>query len=149
MTKHACSVIVITVVLSCKTGQTNKSTYTTHEQLLTGYTWKADEIRVQVGDNRKTFYKRGSDANTVNSDSDSLKFNSDNTGTYYYHGEEYRTEWKFTNFEKTKMYLTIFQGSAVRVYIENIHLTKDYFKYSQYSSSGGTSYLASGTRIPN
>ena len=55
----------------------------TPEEILTGNTWKADEIRTQLSNNTVTYYKRGGTTNTINYDSDSLKFNNDNTGIYY------------------------------------------------------------------
>lgn len=119
----------------------------TPEKLLTQQTWKADEIRIQLSNNRTSFYKRGEVGNTY--DSDSLKFNPNNTGIYYYEGESFPITWKFTNAEKSKMYITIDQPPVPHtVYLENIQLTKTSFKYVQYFN-GALSYLASGTRVPN
>lgn len=121
----------------------------TVEQLLTGNTWKADEIRVQLSDDTKAYYKRGGLNNTVNYNSDSLKFRRNNTGSYYYEGREYPVKWAFTDPEKTKMELIIYQDQAINIYLENIHFTDNHFKYTQYSSTDGISYMASGTRTPN
>ena len=121
----------------------------TIEELLTAKTWKADEIRVQLSNNTTSYYKRGGTTNTGDYDSDSLRFNTDNTGIYYYLGAQYTTTWNFTNTDKSKMTLIINYSSPLTIDIENINVTATSFKYAQYSSANGISYLASGTRLPN
>lgn len=119
------------------------------EQLLTGHTWKAEEIRVQQSDDKTQYYLRGGKHNTIDYDSDSLKFNSDYTGTYYYDGALYSTQWHFTNKEKTKMAIEIHYHLSIIVYLENIHITSSSFKYSQYTKDLWPNYMASCTRTPN
>ena len=118
-------------------------------ELLTEKAWKADEVRVQLSNNSTAYYKRGGAGNTVNYDSDSLKFNTINTGVYYYLGSEYTTTWNFTNSENSKMTLIINYPTPLTIYLENINITQTYFKYAQYSTNGGISYLASTTRTQN
>lgn len=118
------------------------------ETLLTAKTWKADEIRSQLSNGTSQYYKRGGGTNTVNFDSDSLKFNSNNTGIYYYSGNQYTTTWNFINSEKSKMTLVINYPTPLTINIENVTLADTYFIYSQYVTSG-VSYLASGRRLPN
>ena len=120
----------------------------TPEELLTAKTWKADEIRVQQSNGTSQYYKRGGTSNTVNYDSDSLKFNANNTGTYYYLGSPYSTTWNFSNPEKSKMILVINYSTPLTINLENVTLAGTYFTYSQYVVSG-VSYLASGRRLPN
>src|SRR5688572_9565342 len=75
----------------------------TIEQLLTEKAWKADELRIQLSNNTNTYYKRGGTSNTANYDSDSLRFNTYNTGTYYFSGAQYATTWNFIDANKFKM----------------------------------------------
>ncbi|MBK9571148.1 MAG: hypothetical protein IPO53_15380 [Chitinophagaceae bacterium] len=63
--------------ISCNKEDTITPTKTL-EQLLTGKTWKADEIRAQLSNNTASYYKRGTVGTTY--DSDSLKFAVNNTG---------------------------------------------------------------------
>ena len=136
-------------LLSCKKETTNNPAPVakTIEEILTGKTWKADEIRVQQSNNTTQYYKRGISGTTY--DTDSIKFNTNNTGTYYFSGASYTTTWNFTDAGKTKMTLVINQPpSPITIYLENIQLTDTWFKYAQYYS-GTISYLASCTRVPN
>lgn len=121
----------------------------TIEELLIAKTWKANEIRVQLSNNTTSYYKRGETTNTANYDSDSLKFNPDNTGIYYYLGSQYTTTWNLINTEKSKMTIVINYSPSLTIDLENINITQTYFKYAQYSTAGGISYLSSGTRVPN
>src|SRR6476620_9448923 len=98
----ACSIIILA---SCSKDPATPDTppIKTIEELMTANAWKADEIRVQLSNNTTTYYKRGETTNTANYDSDSLKFNLNNTGIYYYLGSPYTTTWNFVNPAKTKM----------------------------------------------
>jgi hypothetical protein len=141
---------LIIIFAACKKDHETANTPTkTIEELLTEKTWKADEIRVQISNNTTTYYKRGGSANTGTYDTDSLKFNPDNTGIYYYLGTQSTTTWNFINSDKSKMTLIINYSTPLTINLENINITENYFKYAQYSADGGISYLASGTRVPN
>lgn len=148
--KIAFSAILFIFITSCKKDSTPTPTpvvIKTAEEILTGKTWKADEIRVQQSNNVTQYYKRGVSGTIY--DTDSIKFNTNNTGTYYYSGSVYTTTWNFTDAGKTKMTVVINQPPApFSVYLENIQLTETYFKYAQYFT-GAVSYLASCTRLPN
>jgi hypothetical protein len=119
----------------------------TPEELLAAKTWKADEIRLQFSNNTTGYYKRGGSSNTY--DSDSLKFNAGNTGIYYYLGAQYSTTWNFIDAAKSKMTLIINYSTPIQLNLENIHVTKDIFKYVQYTTGSGVNYMSSGTRVPN
>lgn len=121
----------------------------TIEQLLTEKAWKADELRIQLSNNTNTYYKRGGTSNTANYDSDSLRFNTNNTGTYYFSGAQYATTWNFIDADQFKMTIVINYPTPITVNLENIHITQNFFKYAQYSTNAGVSYLASGTRTQN
>ena len=143
--------LALITISSCEKDSTKPETPKTKtpEELLTAYTWKADEIRTQLSNNTTTYYKRGGTTNTINYDTDSLKYNIDNTGIYYYLGEQYTTTWNFTNPEKTKLTLVINYTTPMIVYQENIFIDESHFNYAQYSIKNGVSYLASGRRVPN
>ena len=139
--------LAIIILVSCKKDSPTTPTKTT-EEILTSKTWKADEVRTQLGNNTTSYYKRGAGGNTVNYDTDSLKFNTNNTGVYYFQGAQYTTTWNFGNAEKTKMTIVISYSPALTVNLEYIDITENSFKYTQFPSSG-ISYLASATRVPN
>lgn len=145
----AFSAILVVFIISCTKETTTTPTpiFKTVEQVLTEKTWKADEIRVQQSNNTTQYYKRGVSGTLY--DTDSIKFNTNNTGTYYYAGSAYATTWNFTDAAKTKMTVVINQPpTPITIYLENIQLTETYFKYAQYYT-GAVSYLASCTRVPN
>ena len=144
--KAAFIALCVITVISC-TKEKNIVITKTTEEILTGKTWKADEIRVQQSNNTTQYYKRGVSGTIY--DSDSIKFSTNNTGTYYFSGSSYPTTWNFTDAAKTKMTVVINQPpTPITVYLENIQLTESYFKYAQYYT-GVVSYLASCTRVPN
>ena len=134
--------------ISCKKDCPVEPTPKTQEELLTAKTWKTDEARIQLSNGTAQYYKRGAGGNTVNYDTDSMKLNANNTGTYYYLGMQYTMTWNFTNAEKSKMTLVINYPAPVTANLENVTLAETYFGYSQYVSSG-VSYLASVRRLPN
>jgi hypothetical protein len=118
-------------------------------ELLTGNTWKADEIRTQYSNNTSTYYKRGGTTNTADYDADSIKFNINNSGTYYNSGSGINMTWNFTDPQQKKITIVINAFVPVTFYLENIHITADQFKYVQYSTHAGLSHMASVTRTPD
>lgn len=122
------------------------SSLKTIEDILTEKAWKAEEIRVQQADGMAKYYKRGGSSNTVDYDTDLLKFNRDHTGMYYYSGEQYKTTWRFMDENRSKMTLVIYFYTPLTIHLENINITGNTFKYSQYINAGKDSYLASCTR---
>jgi hypothetical protein len=118
------------------------------EQLLTKYTWEAEEIRAQLSNNTTAYYKRGSEKNTVDYDFNFLKFNSDHSGVYSFKGDKVSTKWRFLDPEKTKMELIINYPSPLEIHLEYINISEKYFTYTQYATDSGIEYLASGTRTP-
>lgn len=142
--------LIILIITACEKESTNPApTVATVEQLLTAKTWKADEIRSQLGNNTTQYYKRGGSSNTANYDSDSLKFNVNNTGIYYFNGTTTSTTWNFTNAEKSKMTIVLnYSPTPLTIYWEYVNVEANKLQYTQYASAG-ISYLASGTRVPN
>jgi hypothetical protein len=117
---------------------------TTGDQL-TLATWQMDESRVIDG-NSMFYYKREGQENTINFDNDSYKFNADNTGIYFYNGQEYKFNWKYLNAEKTKMEIVILYPTPLIVNLENIMLTASSFKYTRLQKVNGVNLVAIETR---
>ena len=152
MKKYLLSLLCLSALFffSCTKDDTPTPPEKSVEQLLTAKTWKMDELRLSTGnDATQYYYKRGGSSNTINHDSDSIKFNSDKTGLYYYLGSQYSTEWEFTSSDKSKISLIINYDTPETVYWENINVSEDYLKYSQYSLPTSQNYVAIVTRISN
>jgi hypothetical protein len=116
--------------------------------LLPGINWRMDESRVIDGNNMY-YYKRGGQENTINFDEDSYKFGSDNTGIYFYNGQEYKFNWKYLDAEKTKMEMIILYPTPLIVHLENISLTATSFKYTRLQKVNGVNYVAIESRTAN
>ncbi len=112
---------------------------------LTGFTWKMEESRVIDGNNM-FYYKRNAAENTINFDEDFYKFNNDNTGTYYYNGQEYKFTWKYLDTENTKMEMIILYPTPLIVNFENITVTGSSFKYTRMQKVNGQNFVAIETR---
>ena len=102
--------------------------------LLTASTWQMQESRVIDGNNMY-YYQRGGQENTVNFDNDLYKFETDNTGIYFYNGQQYKFNWKYLDAEKTKMEMIILYPTPLIVNFENISLTATSFKYTPSAKS--------------
>ncbi|MEP7237029.1 MAG: carboxypeptidase-like regulatory domain-containing protein [Ferruginibacter sp.] len=113
--------------------------------ILTDATWKMEESRVLDGNN-VFYYKRNGQENTINFDNDLYKFNADNTGIYFYNGQEYKFSWKYLDAEKTKMEMLIAYPSPLIVNLENITLTSTALKYTRMQKVNGVNYVAIETR---
>lgn len=112
---------------------------------LTGVTWKMDESRVIDG-NKVSYYKRGGPENTINFDEDFYKFNTDNTGVYYFNGQEYRFNWKYLDAEKSKMEMIIQYPSPLIVNFENVTVIGNTLKYTRMQKVNGETLVAIETR---
>ena len=113
--------------------------------LLTEVTWKMDESRVIDGNNM-FYYKRDGKENTINFDNDLYKFNTDNTGIYFYNGQEYKFNWKYLDTEKTKIEMIIAYPTPLIVTLENITLTANSFKYTRLQKVNGLNFVAIESR---
>lgn len=118
---------------------------TGNTESLTGNTWKMEESRVIDGNNM-SYYKRGGGENTINFDQDLYKFNTGNTGIYFYNGQEYKFNWKYLNAENTKMEMVILYPTPLIVNLENIMLTATSFKYTRLQKVNGVNMVAIETR---
>jgi hypothetical protein len=113
--------------------------------LLTGVNWKMEESRVIDG-NSMFYYKRDGKENTINFDNDVYKFTNDNTGIYFYNGQEYKFNWKYQDAEKTKMEMTILYPTPLIVTLENISLTGNSLKYTRLQKVNGQNFVAIESR---
>ena len=152
-TKLTLAALVLISFFACsKDSATSTATPKTIEELLTAKVWKIDEFRQRYNsgtvNGADIYYKRGGSGNTANYDSDSIKFNINNTGVYYYLGNVYTTTWNFTDATKSKMTIIINYPTALVDNLETISVGEDYFRYSQYYTFNGVSYLGAGTRSP-
>jgi|GEM_PF-64647 len=113
--------------------------------VLTTVTWKTEESRVIDGNNN-FYYKRGAQDNTINFDNDLYKFDADNTGTYFYNGQQYKFNWKYLDTEKTKMEMVIQYPSPLIVNFENILVTPTSFRYTRMQKVNGLTLVAIESR---
>ena len=156
--KFSLIVIGLFIIASCKKDDTNTTsnpcpTIKTLEELLCAHTWRIDEFRQRYNSGSSNgvdiYYKLGGIGNTVNYDSDSIKFYTNNTGFYYYLGSQYTTTWNFIDPLKSKITLTINYPTPLVDNLETISLSESSFRYSHYYSFNGISYLGAGTRTQN
>lgn len=113
--------------------------------LLTSQTWKMEESRVIEGNDMK-YYKRGGEENTINFDNDLYKFNADNTGVYFFNGQEYKFNWKYLNTEQTKIEMAIQYPTPLIVTLENVVVAADTFRYTRLQKVNGINMVAIETR---
>ncbi len=113
--------------------------------LLTAVTWKMEESRVIDGNN-VSYYKRDAPGNSINFDNDLYKFEADNTGTYFYNGQQYKFNWKYLDAERSKMELMILYPSPLIVTLENITLSANSFKYTRTQKVNGLTLVAIESR---
>lgn len=113
--------------------------------LLTGNTWKAEESHIIEGNN-VTYYKRGGLQNSINLDNDLYKFNTDNTGTWNFNGQDYKFTWSYSNAEKTKIKMVIQYPTPLVVDLENIVISATSFSYTRLQQLNGVNLMAVETR---
>jgi hypothetical protein len=114
--------------------------------LLTANTWQVEESRVIDG-NTISYYKRGGAENTINFDDDSYKFNTDNSGIYFYNGQQNKFTWKYVSDDKNKIEMVIRYPIPLIVSLENISVTATSLKYTRIQKVNGVNYVAIETRI--
>jgi len=136
-----------TAVIEKKPDPVIEQTAYSSSNLLTNVTWKMDESRIIDGTNM-FYYKREGKENTIDLDKDLYKFNTDNTGIYFYNDQEYKFTWTYIDTEKTKMKIVILYPTPLVVNLENIVLTPSSLKYTRVQKVNGVNFMAIETRIP-
>ena len=119
----------------------------TPEEILTSRSWRLDEIRF-LQNNAPTYYKRGVTSDPYSFDTESIQFNTDQTGTYKAGGVTYSMTWEFIDQAKTKIEFIINYTTPLTVNWENIIYSDSSLKYSEYYNRTGTNTLSVATRIP-
>ena len=92
------------------------------------------------------YYKRDGPENTINFDNDFYQIKANNTGIYFYNGQEYKFNWKYLDSEKTKMEMVILYPIPFIVNLENISLSSSSLKYTRLQKVNGLNYVAIETR---
>jgi hypothetical protein len=118
--------------------------------LLTGSTWKLQEIRGVTG-NKPYYYLRGNyEFITQSFDNEYIVFNADNTGTYYDNGGTGTPmTWKFEDTTFTKLQYTIpFPSGTVVAHWEHIVYKNGGIRYGEYYINGTLYSHSEGIRIP-
>jgi CarboxypepD_reg-like domain len=142
------------VVINAEVVQVTEPVKTTDEPVnatvnsqvsLTGVTWKMDESRVIDG-NKMFYYKRGGTENSINFDEDLYKFNTDNTGIYYFNGQEYKFTWKYLDAGQSKMEMIIQYPTPLIVNFENVSVSGSVLKYTRMQKVNGETLVAIETR---
>ncbi|WP_315821057.1 hypothetical protein [Paraflavitalea speifideaquila] len=135
------------ILYSCSKDGNPSSPEKTPEQILTGVSWKIDEIRSQIG-NIPYSYKRGSPNHEL--DNEYITFRNDHTGTYVApNGTQYQiSTWNFVDSPKTKLQYTIAFSTPLVVNWEIMAMKPDNIKYGEYHVSKDGPSLAYATRIP-
>ena len=136
------------LVISCKKDNDGTSQQTkTTEEILTSRSWRLDEIRF-LQNNVISYYKRGvtSDPNSFNTES--IKFNTDKSGTYIAGGITYAMTWDFDDTEKASIKFIISFAAPLTVTWDNLIFTESSIKYSEYYNRTGSNVLGFATRIP-
>ena len=137
--------IILSFLFYCK--KENVTTTLSQEQILTSGIWKIDEIRFLQNNSQILYYKRGNTSgNTANFDTESIKFNSDNTGTYIAGGITYTLTWAFVDAAKTKLAFTISYPTPLVINWENIVYTETSIQYTEYYNRTGNLSLGVGIR---
>jgi len=112
---------------------------------LTSQVWKAEESRVMEGNN-VSYYKREGKENTINLDNDLYRFNTDNTGTWAFNGQDYKFTWHYSNAEKTKIKMIMQYPTPLIVNLENIVISATSFSYTRFQQANGVNLMAIETR---
>jgi len=123
----------------------------TKEEMLCTKTWKTYEKFSEANNQRKSYYKRGGSSNTIDLDSDSIKFTLDNTGTYFYLNNKHPLTWNFTNLEKTqfKMIIDFGDEGISHINLDTFSLSENIIKYSRKQITTNLTFYEAGILVPN
>jgi hypothetical protein len=137
-------ILIFSFFISCSK---DDITATSAEQILTSGVWKIDEIRFLQSNTQFLYYKRGNTSgNTANYDTESIKFNTDKTGTYIAGGISYTLTWDFADATKNKLLFTIAYSTPLLVTWENIIYSETDLRYSEYYNRNGNLSMGVATR---
>lgn len=120
-------------------------------QLLTGTSWKVQEMRGVVG-GAITYYLRGGSSNTENFDNEYITFNSNKTGIYFdANNAMHQMTWDFSNANNTKLTFIVSNPSPLppqTTIWENLRYKNGALLYDQYWTYNNVNAHAQAVRIP-
>lgn len=114
------------------------------QDALCGKRWQLKEIRF-LQDNENYFYKRGSDDNSINFDTEYIEFYPDHTGTYHAGGILYKVDWQ--DIENNVLRYTVHYPTPLHVTWEQLDTAHGDLRYTEYYTRKRTESLASATRF--
>jgi hypothetical protein len=115
------------------------------DSVLTTNTLKIEEIRFLQG-NTQYYYKRGASGNTANFDTESIKFNSNGTGTYIAGGITYTLTWSWMDVNKTKLQYIVSYNPALTVTWDQLQFTNNSLAYAEYYNRSGNQSMGYAVR---
>jgi hypothetical protein len=119
-------------------------------QLLTGNSWKIQELRGVLG-NTNVYYLRGGSSNTQNMDNDYITFKADKTGTYVDAASgTHAITWDFSNSANTQITFVIQNPSSASetVVYDNLRYKNGALLFDQYWTYNSVYSHAQVIRIP-
>lgn len=115
------------------------------DSVLTAKNLQLDEIRF-LQNNTQYYYKRGATGNTANFDTEYIKFNSNNTGTYVAGGVTYTLTWNWIDQAKTKLQYIVSYSPALTVTWEQLQFTNNSLAYAEYYNKSGMQSMGYAVR---
>jgi hypothetical protein len=115
------------------------------DSVLTADTLKIEEIRF-LQNNTQYYYKRGAAGNSANFDTEYIKFNSNNTGSYFAAGITYTFTWNWVDLAKTKLQYVVSYSPALTVNWEQLQFTNNSLAYAEYYNRTGSQSMGYAVR---
>jgi hypothetical protein len=115
------------------------------DSVLTTTSLKVDEMRF-LQNNTVYYYKRGASGNSANFDTESIKFNSNNSGTYNAGGINYTFTWNWIDAAKTKLQYTVSYSPALTITWDQLQFTNNSVSYTESYNRNGSNSLGYGIR---
>lgn len=115
------------------------------DSVLTADTLKIEEIRFLQG-NTQYYYKRGASGNTINFDTEFIKFNANNSGVYVAGGIIYSLTWNWMDDAKTKLQYIVSYSPALTVAWDQLQFTNNSVAYAEYYNRNGSQSMGYAVR---
>lgn len=116
------------------------------DSVLTADTLKIEEIRF-LQSNTQYYYKRNASGNTANFDTEFIKFNANNTGTYYVaSGITYTLTWNWMDTAKLKLQYIVSYSPALTVTWDQLQFTNNSLAYAEYYNRNGNQSMGYAVR---
>jgi hypothetical protein len=115
------------------------------DSVLTAKTLQLEEIRF-LQNNMQYYYKRNATGNTANFDTEYIKFNTNNTGSYVAGGITYTLTWNWIDQAKTKLQYVVSYSPALTVTWEQLQFTNNSLAYAEYYNKSGMESMGYAVR---